>query len=372
MTDPWRTQRLVLALMLASGLAPWPAFAVSIELNDAAPDRVERQRAFAENKLPLAGTPDLAKLKERLAEKGLASGAPVLIRVFKAQSELELWMEKEGSYVHFATYPICHWSGTLGPKLKEGDKQTPEGFYTITARQLHRAGRWPESLNLGYPNAYDRSLDRNGSYILVHGGCSSVGCFAMTNPVIAEIYELTGAALRQGQKFVPVHVFPFRMTDENFAAYKTSPWLAFWQNMREGYDAFERMHRAPLISYCNGRYLVAEPAPGEGGEAIPLAPCGATSAALPEPSPAAAQPTSPRPRPRNSTQAGTSASLEDPSSLKRKRSASADVVEKVKPLQCSLVRASCRRFSALQERKATRKDIVSAPVKVKRKKSESS
>jgi murein L,D-transpeptidase YafK len=159
-------------------------------------------------------------------------------------------MRKDDAFVLFSTYPICRWSGTLGPKLREGDRQTPEGFYTITSRQLHLAGRWPRSLNLGFPNVLDRVQARHGSYILVHGGCSSTGCFAMTNPVSHEIYRLTEAALRAGQAHVPVHVFPFRMTEENLAAHQESDWQPFWRNLKEGYDSFETSRRPRVSAYA--------------------------------------------------------------------------------------------------------------------------
>ncbi len=252
-----RTLRATLAAAaVIAGTAD--AFAVSIELNDVASDRIERQRAAAEGRLPLPGTPNTKYLEERLAGMGLKAGAPVLIRIFKASSELELWMERDGAYALFAAYPICHWSGTLGPKLHEGDKQTPEGFYTLASRQLYRLGRWPLALNLGFPNAFDRKQKRDGSYILVHGGCSSVGCLAMTDPVIAEIYGLVKAALRGEQRYVPVHVFPFRMTEENLAAHGGREWAGFWADLKEGYDSFERTHRAPRISVCEGRYRIED------------------------------------------------------------------------------------------------------------------
>ena len=189
----------LLGLALAGSLVAGPALAVSIELKDVASDRLERQRAAAEGNLPLPGTPDLSRLTERLAEKGLKLGSPVLLRAFKSESEFEVWVRKDANYVLFATYPVCHWSGTLGPKLREGDKQTPEGFYTVTRAQMRHVGRWPRSLNLGFPNVYDKVLARNGSNILVHGGCSSVGCFAMTNAVIEEIYLFTEQAVSGGQ-----------------------------------------------------------------------------------------------------------------------------------------------------------------------------
>lgn len=258
-----------------------PASAVTIELKDVASDRVERQRAAAEGNLPLAGTPDLARLSERLAEKGVKMGAPILLRAFKSESEFEVWIRKDdGAYVLFATYPVCHWSGTLGPKLREGDKQTPEGFYTVTRRQMHHVGRWPRSLNLGFPNVFDQAQARNGSHILVHGGCSSVGCFAMTNAVIEEIYGFAERAIAGGQTHVPVHVFPFRLTEANLQQQKDSPWYSFWTNLKEGYDFVETTKRAPRISVCDARYRFRDPAPEEGADPGPLAPCGATLAAL--------------------------------------------------------------------------------------------
>src|SRR5262245_11320765 len=138
-----------------------------------------------------------------------------MIRIFKLESEFELWMQKEGRYELLARYPICHWSGSLGPKLTEGDRQSPEGLYSISVRQLHKTGRWRRSLDIGFPNTFDRAHGRTGSYILVHGGCTSIGCYAMTTPVMDEIYALSEAALRQGQEHIPVHVFPFRMTQQN-------------------------------------------------------------------------------------------------------------------------------------------------------------
>lgn len=272
-----------LALVLLAGQAS-PAAALSLELKDAAPDRLERQRAAALGRLPLPGTPDVSRTAERLAEKGLKSGSPIMIRVFKAESELEVWIEKDERFELFATYPICHWSGTLGPKLSEGDKQAPEGFYTITSRQLRHLGRWPRSLNLGFPNAYDRALKRSGSYILVHGGCSSVGCFAMTNPVMSEIHSLATAAVRGGQRHIPTHVFPFRMTDANMAKNAKSEWIGFWSNLKEGYDSFERTRLAPRISVCESRYHIEDSpiveSPLEAGSKSPLAVCGATAAAI--------------------------------------------------------------------------------------------
>jgi murein L,D-transpeptidase YafK len=276
----WRSAgacALGLALTLQS---PGPAGAVSIELKDVASDRIERQRAATEGSLPLPGTPDLSRLNERLAEKGIKPGSPVLLRAFKSESEFEVWFRKDDGFVLFATYPVCNWSGTLGPKQREGDKQTPEGFYTVTRAQIHHIGRWPRSLNLGFPNEFDKAQARGGSNILVHGGCSSVGCFAMTNAVIEEIYAFVEQALASGQTFVPVHVYPFRMSAENLETQKASAWYPFWTNLKTVYDTFERTKLPPRIGVCEGRYVVQDAAPGEGADPGPLALCGATAAAI--------------------------------------------------------------------------------------------
>jgi murein L,D-transpeptidase YafK len=142
--------------------------------------------------------------------------------------------------------------------LREGDRQAPEGFYSVSPQQLYPKGRRPHSFDLGYPNTLDRSHARTGSYILVHGGCASIGCFAMTDPVMDEIYALSEQALRGGQDRIEVHVFPFRMTNANLAAHAESPWLAFWLNLKEAYDDFERSHLPPRVSVCDGRYLIGE------------------------------------------------------------------------------------------------------------------
>jgi murein L,D-transpeptidase YafK len=177
--------------------------------------------------------------------------------MFKREFELELWMRRGDRFERLAVYPICRWSGGLGPKLVEGDGQTPEGFYTVDSRALNAASRWHRSFNLGYPNAFDRANARTGSLIMVHGGCASVGCFAMTDPVVDEIWRLVTAALNGGQKRFHVHVFPFRMTAENLGARLNAPWAPFWRDLSRGYDAFEATRLPPRIGVCAGRYTVA-------------------------------------------------------------------------------------------------------------------
>lgn len=206
--------------------------------------------------LPLPGTPDLSRLGERLKEKGFRRGDPVFLRIFKGDREAELWMSRRGRFELFAVYPICAWSGQLGPKLQERDYQAPEGFYAIAKDQLHPNSHYHRAFNLGYPNLLDRTLHRTGAHLMMHGGCRSAGCYAMTDPVIDELWTLVTAALDGGQERAPVHVFPFRMTEARLAAFAWHPWAGFWRDMKPAYDLFEASHIPPLISVCNGRYGV--------------------------------------------------------------------------------------------------------------------
>lgn len=192
----------------------------------------------------------------REATQVAPSGSPLLIRIFKEESEVELWTQAGDRFQLAATYPVCFWSGTLGPKLYEGDRQSPEGFYSVGPRQLVLSGRHPRAIDIGFPNAFDRSLARTGSHILLHGGCRSIGCFAMTDGIMDRIYALAEAALRGGQAEIPVHIFPFRMTETNLQRHAASPWLAFWQNLKQVYDAFEATRTVPAVSACRGAYRI--------------------------------------------------------------------------------------------------------------------
>jgi murein L,D-transpeptidase YafK len=213
----------------------------------------------------LPGTPDLARLDQRLAAKGVAPGVPIFIRIFKLESELELWVEKGGRYELFATYPICLWSGRLGPKIREGDRQAPEGFYTVDKDALNPNSRWHRSFNLGFPNAFDQAHGRTGSFIMVHGGCTSIGCYAMTDKVVDEIWRMVTAALDAGQERFAVQVFPFRMTERNLAVRRGDRWALFWAELKKGHDLFESTRVPPVVSVCKGRY---EFAPGTAGAPV--------------------------------------------------------------------------------------------------------
>ena len=197
-----------------------------------------------------------ARIDGDLAKKGLSFGSAVYIRIFKEEAALEVWLRHGAQYDLFKTYPICAESGTLGPKEREGDEQSPEGFYGVTASKLNPRSNYHLSFDIGYPNAYDRSLGRTGSLIMVHGNCVSIGCFAMTDPGIEEIYLLAQAALERGQQSFPVHVFPFRMTEENMRRHAPSRWASFWSDLKAGYDAFEAKHVPPDVDVRGGHYVV--------------------------------------------------------------------------------------------------------------------
>jgi len=193
-------------------------------------------------------------LEKALAAKGLRWGAPVFIRIFKEEKQLELWVNDGKQFQLFKTWAICKFSGKLGPKLKEGDGQAPEGFYFVPRKRMNPRSRFHLSFNLGYPNAYDRAHKRTGSALMVHGNCVSIGCYAMTDARIEEIYSLCDAALKGGQKFFRVHVFPFRMTEANLKRHGKSKWIVEWKNLKTGYVWFEKTKRPPNVTVSGEIY----------------------------------------------------------------------------------------------------------------------
>lgn len=201
--------------------------------------------------------PLAAQTRALMAEKGMSERQPILIRIFKSESELEIWKEKDdGHFYHLKTYPICNFSGGLGPKLKQGDLQAPEGFYVVNKKRLNPKSRYHLAFNMGYPNAYDRAYGRTGANLMVHGDCKSRGCYAMTDAVVEEIYALAQGALLGGQERFQVHAFPFRMTAANLRAHNDSKWYKFWTNLKEGYDYFETTRLPPPLAVCGKRYMV--------------------------------------------------------------------------------------------------------------------
>jgi len=201
-----------------------------------------------------------APLSDKLAEKGLKLGDQIFLRAFKQNQELEVWIKPAGKsqYVLFRAYQVAGSSGGLGPKLAEGDGQMPEGFYQITKGALNPNSRYHLSFNIGYPNAYDRSHKRTGSFIMVHGSNVSIGCYAMTDPGIEEIYLITEAALKNGQKTVSFHSYPFRF-DRGWkkSADRNERWGRFWaEELYPAYRYFEEKRVPASISHSKGKYIM--------------------------------------------------------------------------------------------------------------------
>ncbi len=192
-----------------------------------------------------------------LMEKvGASKETPMLIRAYKKEAELEIWkMGADGKYVHLKTYPMCRWSGQLGPKTREGDRQVPEGFYSIAPAQMNPNSSYYLSFNVGYPNALDKALGHTGGTIMVHGACSSAGCFSMTDAQIAEIYAIARSSFEGGQRAIQMQSFPFRMTAENLAKHRLDPNIGFWKNLKEGNDHFEVTKEEPQVAFCGRRYV---------------------------------------------------------------------------------------------------------------------
>lgn len=325
----WMGRTLTAGLLAASFAVP----SLAQPLDAGATERRQRWSAARAGalKLPLPGTPDTMRPLSRLFSAGLALGAPVMIRIFKAEAILEVWMKRGHRFEPFASYPVCYFSGLLGPKKREGDRQAPEGFYAISEDLLHHGGRWRRSLNLGYPNAFDRIHGRTGSALLIHGGCDSSGCFAMTDAVSAELYDLVSAALR-GASHVPAHVFPFRMTDAAMASLPESALSSFWRDLKLGYDSFERTGLPPHVTVCGLRYRIQDAMRG-GRDAAGIELCPEDRDAAP------------------------SHLVSDRARALQAKARNARTAEA--PL-CSLDRPSCRRWVALRDRAVLSRSVARA------------
>lgn len=226
-----------------------------------------------EDNVPAAERQLPASTQALLAIKGMKQESPIFIRIFKEESELEVWKYKNGRFQHFRTYPICAWSGGLGPKVQQGDRQAPEGFYTVSRAQMNPHSLYHLAFNIGFPNAYDSANGHSGSALMVHGDCKSAGCYAMTDAYIEEIYILAREAFKGGQTRFHVQALPFRMTAENMRRHRDSPWYPFWLRLKEGYDAFEATGRPPIIKVCSKQYLVNVSFPGQASDPAPGGPC---------------------------------------------------------------------------------------------------
>lgn len=205
----------------------------------------------------LSAKPLTAATAAFLKHLAINQNAPVYIRIFKEESELEVWKDRgDGRYAAVKIYPICNWSGTIGPKQTLGDHMSPEGFYAVGRDGLKPDSSYHLALNIGYPNALDRALGRNGDFIMLHGKCLSVGCFAMTDDSIEEIYALARDAIAGGQDKIPVHIFPFRMSDASMALHLGHAAADSWAPLKEAYDDFESARLVPKTAACGKRYVV--------------------------------------------------------------------------------------------------------------------
>lgn len=234
--------------MIALRLLP-ASIAMMIGLSLAACEET-RNRGAARHNIPIPN-----EVMALMSEKGMGRNDPVLIRSFKKESELEIWkVARDGQYKLLKSYPMCRWSGQLGPKKREGDRQAPEGFYSITPAQMNPNSAFYLSFNMGYPNAFDRTHGRTGAHLMVHGACSSSGCYSMSDDQIAEIYAIVREAHNGGQQAVQMQAMPFRMTAENLAKHRYDANMPFWRNLKEGADIFEVARAAPKVSVCQARY----------------------------------------------------------------------------------------------------------------------
>lgn len=214
-----------------------------------------------------------ASTQALLAIKGMKLEAPIFVRIFKEESEFEVWKLKDGRFQHFRTYPICAWSGELGPKVQQGDRQAPEGFYTVGRAQMNPHSLYHLAFNIGFPNAFDQANGYTGSALMVHGDCKSAGCYAMTDAYIEEIYILAREAFNAGQTKFHVQAFPFRMTADNMQRHRDNRWRPFWVKLKEGYDAFESSGKPPIVKVCARQYLVNVQFSNGAADPSPDAPC---------------------------------------------------------------------------------------------------
>src|SRR5579872_372672 len=247
----------------------------SVQLNRATPARVRYMRAcmtlavlagalalggcFGEDgyDLPARAMKELSpQMLAQLQAKNMPKESPILIRIFKEESELEVWkQDTSGRYALLKVYPICRWSGDLGPKVKEGDRQAPEGFYPITPGLMNPNSNYYLAINTGFPNVYDKANNRHGAFLMIHGDCSSRGCYAMTDEEIGEIYSLAREAFLGGQPSFQIQAYPFRMTGANLARHRTNPNMPFWRMIKVGNDHFETTHLEPKVDVCNRHYV---------------------------------------------------------------------------------------------------------------------
>lgn len=226
------------------------------------------QDNFLQKQLNYVRVQDAFDLKEQsLKSSFLLQGLTfppkeILVRAFKSEQELELWVKEEETFVLFKSYPICRSSGVLGPKLQKGDQQVPEGFYFVD--RFNPVSSFWLSLGLNYPNKLDLIRSNNldpGADIFIHGDCVTIGCMPMTDDLMKEIYVLAVLSKNTGQDKIPVHVFPYRFDTLNNTIYHLlyPNWIAFWKNLEEEYEYFETYKRIRKVSNSQeGLYIFTE------------------------------------------------------------------------------------------------------------------
>jgi murein L,D-transpeptidase YafK len=226
-----------------------------------------------ESSIPKQLKPVPSGLTEKMRQMNMSETGPVFIRIFKESSELEVWkQQRDKKYALLKTYNICRWSGVLGPKVAEGDRQAPEGFYTVTPGQMNPKSSYYLAFNIGYPNAFDRSHGRTGSHLMVHGACSSAGCYSMTDEDAGELFALARDSFRGGQRAFQIQAFPFRMTPANMAKHRDSQHFAFWKMLKTGYDTFEITKVPPKVDVCGKQYVFNADAGGRSFSAAAACP----------------------------------------------------------------------------------------------------
>ena len=210
-----------------------------------------------------------------LQQKNMPKDSPILVRVFKEESELEVWKEDTTSqYQLLKVYPICRWSGELGPKKVEGDRQAPEGFYSITPGLMNPNSNYYLAINMGFPNAFDKANGYSGGFLMIHGDCSSRGCYAMTDEQIGEIYSLARESFLGGQKEFQIQAYPFRLTPANLARHRTNPNMPFWTMLKQGNDHFEVTHQEPKVDVCERHYVFDAQSPANSTKPLVFSPTG--------------------------------------------------------------------------------------------------
>ncbi len=187
----------------------------------------------------------------------------ILINIYKAEKQLELWVKnkKDTSYQLLKSYAICSMSGGLGPKRKQGDYQVPEGFYHISV--FNPSSSYYLSMGINYPNSADKILcsDNTGGDIFIHGDCCSIGCVAITDNQIKELYLFALEAFNNRQTKIPVYIFPTRLNSERYnilnAAYADKkPLITLWNQLKKGYDKFQLNHKElEFTTNAQGEYI---------------------------------------------------------------------------------------------------------------------